>query len=82
MIDSLARKETTYDAQIKALQQGQFSDPFSFLGLHVNPEQQFEIRAFIEGAHSVELVSPSGNINFSNINDSGCLLYTSDAADE
>lgn len=76
MIDSLARKETTYDAQIKALQQGQFSDPFSFLGLHVNSEQQLEIRAFIKEAHSVELVSPSGNINFSNINDSGLFVLT------
>jgi len=76
MIDSLARKETTYDAQIKALQQGQFSDPFSFLGLHANSEQQFEIRAFIKGAHSVVLVSPSGNIDFSNINDSGLFVLT------
>jgi 1,4-alpha-glucan branching enzyme len=81
MIDSLARKETTYDTQIKALQQGQFNDPFSFLGLHANSEQQFEIRAFIEGACSVELASLSGNINFSNINDSGLFVLTLENVD-
>ena len=76
MIDSLAHKEKTYDEQIKALQQGQFNDPFSFLGLHAISEQQYEIRAFIKSARSVELVSPNGNIKFTNINDSGLFVLT------
>ena len=41
---------------------------FSFLGLHAFSEQQYEIRAFIKSARSVELVSPNGNIKFTNIN--------------
>ena len=76
MIDSLARKGTIYDAQINALQQGKFGDPFSFLGLHCNSEQKLEIRVFIQGAYSVQLVTSPEVIEFSNINDSGLFILT------
>jgi len=42
-----------YDAQVSALNSGIFTDPFSFLGVHLFDEIQFVLRAYIPGANSV-----------------------------
>lgn len=74
MIDSLANKETVYDLEINALQQGRFSDPFSFLGLHALSDLQSEIRVFIENAQSIFLLNKKAQVEFENIANSGLFL--------
>ncbi|CAH9062353.1 1,4-alpha-glucan branching enzyme GlgB [Pseudoalteromonas sp. CIP111854] len=44
-----------YSKQLDALQNGCFSDPFSFLGLHLSTAQEYELRAYMPGAKSVSV---------------------------
>ncbi|OHU85398.1 MULTISPECIES: 1,4-alpha-glucan branching protein GlgB [Pseudoalteromonas] len=45
-----------YSIQLHALQNGCFSDPFSFLGLHLVSDQEYELRVYLPGATSVSIL--------------------------
>ncbi|SFD12272.1 1,4-alpha-glucan branching protein GlgB [Pseudoalteromonas denitrificans] len=53
-----------YDAQVTAFKNANFSDPFSFLGVHCKTKSKLELRAYLPGAEHVYYQSEDQKIAY------------------
>ncbi|MBU2893399.1 1,4-alpha-glucan branching protein GlgB [Colwellia sp. D2M02] len=63
-----------YDAQVNALEQAHFADPFSFLGVHYYNDEAFILRAYINGATAVSYKSVAGEVAYQRYQDSSLFI--------